>query len=88
MLSLVEIGPVVLEKINFINVFLLFRNYFPLDKGVVLHWNKVESPTPRKYVPSLIENGSMVLEKKIFNFVIDFHHFNIISPWKRAGPFI
>ena len=35
--SLVEIGPVVLEKkifLNFVNVCLLFRNYLPLEKSM------------------------------------------------------
>ena len=46
MLSLVEIGPVVLEKkiFNFVNVFSLFHNYLPLEKGGALHLNKIESP--------------------------------------------
>ena len=43
--SLVEIGPVVLEKkiFNFANVFLLFHNYLPLEEGGALHLNKLES---------------------------------------------
>ena len=47
--SLVEIGPLVLEKVilNFINVFSLFCNYLPLEKGRALHLNKLESPSPR-----------------------------------------
>ena len=48
--SLVEIGSVVLEKkifFNFVNVFLLIRNYLPLEKGGALHLNKVESPSPK-----------------------------------------
>ena len=28
---------------NFVNVFSLFRNYLPLDEGVALHMNKLES---------------------------------------------
>ena len=32
---------------NFVNVFLLFRNYLPLEKGGVLHLNKLESPSPK-----------------------------------------
>ena len=41
--SLVEIDPVVLEKIfNFVNVFSLFRNYLPLEKGGALHLNKLD----------------------------------------------
>ena len=46
MLSLVEIGPVVLEKkiLNFVNVFSLFHNNLPLEKDVALHLNKLEFP--------------------------------------------
>ena len=44
MLSLVEIGPVFLEK--FINIFLLFCNYLPLEKGTALYLNKFKSPSP------------------------------------------
>ena len=32
---------------NFLNVFLLFRNYLPLEKGSFLHLNKLESPSPK-----------------------------------------
>ena len=32
--------------LNFLNVFSLFRNYLPLEQGVVLHLNKLESPLP------------------------------------------
>ena len=40
MAGLVEIGPVVLEKIfKFVNVFLLFRYYLTLEKGSALHLN-------------------------------------------------
>ena len=47
--DLVEISPVVVEKkiLNFVNVFSLFRNYFPLEKGGALHLNKLESSSPR-----------------------------------------
>ena len=41
------------------------------------------------FVPSLVEIGSVVLEKKISLIsTMYFHYFVIISPWKRAGPFI
>ena len=47
--SLVEIGLIVLEKkiLNFVNVFSLFRNLLPLDKGVALYFNKLESLSPK-----------------------------------------
>ena len=41
------------------------------------------------FVPSLVKIGSVVLEKKIFKFrQCIFAICVIISPWKRAGPFI
>ena len=33
--------------LNFVNVFLLFLNYFPLDKGGALQLNKLQSPSPK-----------------------------------------
>ena len=32
---------------NFINVFSLYCNYLPLEKGGALHLNKIESPSPK-----------------------------------------
>ena len=36
------IGPVVLKRrfLNFVNVFSVFRNYLPSEKGSALHWHK------------------------------------------------
>ena len=33
--------------LNFINLFSLFRNYLPLEKGRALHLNKLESHSPK-----------------------------------------
>ena len=33
--------------IKLVNVFLLFLYYLPLEKDVVLHFNKLESPSPK-----------------------------------------
>ena len=33
--------------LNFVNVFSLFRNYLPLEKGEALHLKKLESPLPK-----------------------------------------
>ena len=33
------------EDFQFVNVLSHFRNYFPLEKGVTLHLNKIESPS-------------------------------------------
>ena len=57
-LVLVEIGPVVLKKkkmkkekkkkkkkiLNFVNVFSLFRNHLPVEKGGALHLNNLTYP--------------------------------------------
>ena len=32
---------------NFVNIFSLFRNYLPLEKGGALRLNKLESPSPK-----------------------------------------
>ena len=58
--SLFEIGLVVLSVVN---VSFLFRNYLPLEKGVILHFNKFEFPVPKD---ALVEIGPVVLKKKIF----------------------
>ena len=44
--------------LNFLNVFSLFRNYLPLEKGGALHLNKLESLfTQGCFVTSLVENS-------------------------------
>ena len=55
------------EFFYFVNVFLLFCNYLPLEKGGVLHLNKLESPSPKDAL-WLVEIGPVVLEKKIYKF--------------------
>ena len=79
--SLVEIGPVVLEIFEFVSIFSLFLNYFHLEKCTVLHWNKLESSSPKKI-------GSVV-QKKTFKILNSIFAISWLSPpWKRAGPFI
>ena len=83
MLSLFEINPVVPEKkiLKFIfNIILLFRHYLPLEKGMALHLNKLESP-------SLVEIGPVVLEKKIFKYFQYHFTFSKLSPLGEGfGP--
>ena len=60
--SLVEFGQAVLEEKIF--TFSLFLNYLPLEKGVALHLNKLESPSPKDALhQNLVEIGPVVLEK-------------------------
>ena len=48
---------------------MLFRDHLPLEKGMALHLNKLDFDpfTQGCFVPSLVENGPVVLEK-IFKF--------------------
>ena len=85
-------GPVVLEKkiFNFINVFSLFRNYLPLEKGVVLHLNKLESFSSKETLCQVwLKLAQWFFRRRFFYFVsLYFGYFLIISPWKSAWPFI
>ena len=53
-------------------------------------WRNMNPYHPRLLVRRLIEIGSVVLEKRNFKKLSSmyFRYFVIISPWKRAGPFI
>ena len=52
--------------LKFINAFSLFRYYLPLEKGGVLHLNKLESPSHKDALCQvLVEIGLLVLEKKM-----------------------
>ena len=74
---------------NFVNVFSPFRNYLPWKKGGPLFEQNWIPFAQGCFVPSLVEIGLLVLEKKIFWILsMYFHYFLIISPWKKAGPFI
>ena len=88
--SLVEIGPVVLEEIfKFLNVFSLFRNHLPLDNGKVLHLNKLESPAPKDAICQVWLILAQWFWRGRFLFSSMYNcYLVIISPWKRAGPFI
>ena len=79
MLSLVETGPLVLQKVMFQfrqcirQCLFTFLNYIPLEKGGALELNKLF--TQIWFVPNLVEIGPVVLEKKFFlNFVNVFRY--------------
>ena len=73
--------------LNFVNVFLLFCNYLPLERGVAYHMNNLNLLHPRILCAKFCwkwPNG------KIFFLILSmyFRYFVIFSPWKRAWPFI
>ena len=73
LLSLVEMGPVVLKKIFLCP---LFRNYLRMEKEEALYLNNVESPSQKDNLCKVSLNCSVVLKKEIFfKFVIDFFFF-------------
>ena len=77
--------------LNFVNVFSQFRNYLPLEKDGVLHLNKLESPSPKDALCQVwLKLAQWFWSSSFFNSVNVFSLFIslIISPWKRAGPFI
>ena len=70
-----------------VNVFTLFRNYLPLEKGVTLYFNKFESPLPREALCQVW----LKLTQWFYRFLISsmyFRYFLIISSSKRGWPFI
>ena len=70
---------------NFVNLFSLFRNYLPLEKGGTLHLNKVESPSPKDALCQVCFKLAQLFWRRSFlNFVNVFSLFVIISTWKRA----
>ena len=71
--------------LNFVNVFLLYHNYLPLEKGVALPLNKYESPSTKAtlYQLSLVETGPLVLEK-IFKFCQCSFAISLWSPLQKG----
>ena len=76
---------------NLINVFSLFSNYLPRGKGRGPSFEQTWIPFIQEcFVLSLVEIGSVVLEKKIFKFCQYIFAilllYVIIFPWKRWDP--
>ena len=71
--SLVEIGPVVLENkifFNFVNLFLLFLNYLPLEKGGALYLNKLDSSSPKDALCQVwLKLAQWFRRRRFLNFV-------------------
>ena len=72
---------------KFINVFSLFRNYLPLEKGEVLHFKKLKSPSPKDTLCQVSLKLAQWFWRRFLNFVNVFCYFVISSTWKRTGFF-
>ena len=73
---------------KFVNVFSLFRNNLPLEKSGALHLKKKQwiPFTQECFVPSLVEIGQMVLEKKIFWICQCIFAISLSPLGNRRGP--
>ena len=73
----------------FVNVFSLFCNYLSLEKDRSLHLNKLKSPCEKMFCAKFSWNWpSGSGEEDFLISSMFFRYFVIISPWKRAWPFI
>ena len=90
-LSLLKNCPMVLEKIfGFSQCIFAISQLSPLGKGHGPLFEQTTggiSFTQECFVPSLVEIGLMVLEKKVLNFISVFPLFHNYPPWKRPWPF-
>ena len=72
--------------LNFVNVFSLFRNYLPLEKGGALHLNKVESPSLKDALCKVWLKFVQWFWRKIFlNFVNVFSLYRNYLPLEKNG---
>ena len=77
------------EKIslNFVNVFLLFCYYLPLEKDAVLYLNKLESPSPKDALCQVWLKLAQWFLKKDFKFLQCIFSISLLSTfWKLCGP--
>ena len=82
-------GPGIEDVFKFVNVFSLFRNYLPLEKDRALHLNKLDFLSPKDICAKFGWNWSSGSGVEYFYISsMYFRNFVIISPGKRAGPFI
>ena len=71
---------------NFVNVFLLFHNYLPLEKGKVLHLNKLESPLPKDALCQVwLKLAQWFWRRRFFNCINVFSLFCNYLPLEKGG---
>ena len=71
-----------------VTLLLLFSNYLPFGKGVVLHLDKLESPSPKDALcQDWLKLAQWFWRRRFLKVVNLFLLFPIISPLGRAWPF-
>ena len=74
---------------KFVNVFSLFRNYLPLENGVVLHLNKLVSPVPKDALcQAWLKLAQWFCIRRFSNFVHEFSLFRLYLPLDNGVSFI
>ena len=70
------------------SLFLLFHNYLPLEKGVALHLNKIESPSPKDALLQIwLKKAKLLLRIWFSNLVNVFFTISLLSTLgKGRGP--
>ena len=73
---------------NFVNVFSLFRNYLPLEKGGDLHLYKLESPLPKNTLcQNWLKLAQWFWKKRYLNFINLFSVLRNYLPLEKGGAF-
>ena len=87
MLSLNLMGQVVLEKkiFEFRQYIFAIRDYLPLEKGVALHLNKLEFPSPKDALCQIWLKLAQRFWRRFLNFVNVFSLFHNYLPLKEGG---
>ena len=71
---------------NFVNVFSLFRNYLFLEEGGALHWNKLESPSPKDALCQVwMKLAQWFWRRRFFSVVNVFSLFRNYLPLEKSG---
>ena len=71
---------------NFVKVFSLFRNYLPLEKGGVLHLNKLEFPSPKDALCQVwLKLAQWFWRRRFLNFINVFSLFRNYLPLEKVG---
>ena len=72
--------------LNFVNVFSLFRNYLPLEKGRALHLYKLESPSPKDAMCQVwLKLAQWFWRKRFLNSVNVFSLYRYYLPLEKGG---
>ena len=69
---------------KFFTIFSLFRNYLPWNRKESFIWINLNSLPPRIFVPSLVEIGTVVLEKKRKIWKVYVNDDNDDRKWTKA----